>query len=85
MFKVLSKVKSDNFSPNSIISSGNIAIRGSVFVDLSQVLMLLISVLVCLDTVFPIEWNFFIFTITDCQILYNISDCIRWGVMGDLY
>ena len=55
IFRLLSKVRSDSFSPNSKISSGVITMSGSVFVDLSQVLILLISVLVCLDTVFPIN------------------------------
>ena len=57
IFKLLSKVRSDSISSNSKISSVDITIRGSLFVDLSQVLMFLISVLVCLDTVFPINFD----------------------------
>ena len=55
IFRPLSKVSSESFSPNSRTSSGEITIRGSVWVDFSSVLTLLMSVFTCLETVFCIN------------------------------
>ena len=79
IFKLLSKVKSNSFSPNSKISPDDITIKGSMFVDLSQVLMLLISVLVCLETVFPIDFDSIleaIAAICSSSLSLSVKSCI---------
>ena len=87
IFKLLSKVKSNSFSPNSKISSGDIMIRGLLFVDLSQVLMLLISVLVCLDTVFPINFDSIleaIAAISSSSLSLIVKSCISSVIACDV-
>ena len=55
ILRPLSKVSSESFSSNSRTSSGEITIRGSVCVDFSSVVTLLMSVFTCLETVFCIS------------------------------
>ena len=59
---------------------------GSVFVDLSQVLMLLISVLVCLDTVFPINFDSILEAIaatSSSSLSLTIKSCITSVIAFD--
>ena len=86
ILKLLSKVRSDSFSATSKISLGDITIRGSVLVDSSQVLMLLISVLVCLDTVFPINFDSIleaIAAISSSSLSLTVKYCITSVIAFD--